>query len=63
MLILVCFFKWILISFYIYDFYITDSYLKAREKLRKAEETSASDLQTEPEVTDHNVNSQKRKIR
>ena len=43
--------------------YETDSYLKAREKLQKAEETSASDLQMEPEVIDHNVNPQKRKIR
>jgi hypothetical protein len=34
-----------------------------REKLQKAEETSASDLQMEPEVIDHNVNPQKRKIR
>jgi len=42
-------------------FFITDSYLKAREKLRKAEDTS--DLQTEPEVIDNNVNPQKRKIR
>lgn len=42
-------------------FFITDSYLKAREKLRKAEDTS--DLQTEPEVIDNNVKPQKRKIR